>query len=413
MTRRLAIGTLALLVFSIPFESGVSIAGVGSVSRLIGILAMGMGVVSLFEGSRVRFRAPSLFLLLAAAFVAWGAVSYFWSLVPPVSLARTFQFVQLLLFAWLIHQLCRTERDRDLLMQAFVLGCLSMVGVAVAMYFGAARVDYRDVAFSTNEFAAVAALAIPMAWGLMLRRAYPALQLVNTLYPLVALAGVVLAASRGGLLTALVGLVIVPLALRHVGLVRRVVLSLGVAAVAFASFMWFPQAVPDLERNLERLGAVEEELVGGTMTGRTDIWMAGLQVFHDSPVLGVGVGTYAYAVEPVLGRFRGAHNAFWSVAVTTGVIGALLFFAMFAVVLVGLTASRPRRVDALVLFAALLVSVLPLNVENNKFVWFTLAVLASVRPVMIRVGYGIEQASISRNRAPTSSDSRRPSAAAE
>ena len=387
---KIAIGALALFVFSIPTENGVSLPGGSSLSRLIGVIAMALGVVSLVDRGRVRFRTPSLFLLLATAFVAWSAVTYFWSLAPAVTISRTFQFAQLLLLAWLVHQLARTDRDRDLLTQAFVLGCLLMITVALAVYVTGVRGGYRDVAFSANEFAAVAALGIPMAWGLMLRRAFPRFQILNTVYPLFALTAIVLAASRGGLLTALVALVIVPIALPHMGVVRRVLLVGSVAAIAVLTFTWFPQAVPDLERNLDRLGRIEEDLVGGTMTGRTGIWAAGAEVFLGSPVHGTGSGTYSRAVQPILGRALGAHNAFLSVAVTTGLVGLSLFGAMLAVVFLGLTAA-PRRADYAILFVALVVSIMPLNVENNKFVWFILALIASARPVMLRVASSVDR----------------------
>ena len=305
-------------------------------------------------------------------------------------MSRTVQFAQLLLMAWLVHQLPRTDRDRDLLTQAFVLGCLVMIIVALAAYVTGARGGYRDVTFSANEFAAVAALGIPMAWGLMLRRSFPLFQILNTVYPLFALAAIVLAASRGGLLTALVALVIVPVALPHLGVVRRVLLVGSVAAIAVLTFTWFPQAVPDLEQNLDRLGRVEEDLLGGTMTGRTAIWAAGAEVFLEAPVHGTGSGTYGRAVQPILGRALGAHNAFLSVAVTMGLVGFMLFGAMFIVAILG-HAAAPRRADYAVLFVALVVSVMPLNLENNKFVWFILALMASARPVLLVASSRVSQ----------------------
>jgi O-antigen ligase len=388
---RVALAVLALLVFSIPSENGLTIPGVGSIPRLIGFAAVGMVLVSLYDSGRLRFRAPSLFLLAAAAFVFWTALTSFWSLAPATSISQTVQFVQLLVFAWMVHQLARTERDRDMLMQAFVLGCYLMIAIAMVAAVGSDRGGYRDVTFPANSFASVAALAIPMAWGLMLRRSYPLLQALNMVYPVLALVAVVLAASRGGLLTALVGLTIIPFTLPRLGLIRRLVLTGAVAAVAVSTFTWLPQAVPDLERNLERLGRVEEDLVEGTMTGRTTIWTAGGQVFLSSPLVGVGAGAYGQAVAPILGSARSAHNAFLSVAVTSGLVGVSLFISMFMVVVVGLIASPERRTDQLVLFIALVVAAMPANAENNKFLWYILAVLAAARPLMVRVQASAEQ----------------------
>lgn len=381
-----ALWILGLFVLSIPSESGVAVAGVGSLSRLLGIAAFAVGVLSLWERGRLRVRPPSLFLAVAAVFVLWAFATYFWSLAPDRTIVRTSQFIQLFVFAWLVHQYASCDRKRDFLLQAFVVGCYVMISVALVAFFSDARGGYRDVGFGPNSFAGVAAIAIPMAWGLMLRRTYPWLQALNAAYPVFALAAVVLAASRGGLFTALVALTIIPLTLPQLSTVRRLVLFGAVASVAWAAFTLTPQAVPDLERNLERLARADEDLLDGTMTNRTMIWAAGAEVFATSPIVGVGVGAFARAVEPIYGRAVGAHNAFWSVAVTAGIVGLMLFAGMFMVTFTGVMVNPDRRTEYLVLLAALLVTMMPSNYESNKFVWFILALLSSARPIMLHYG---------------------------
>jgi O-antigen ligase len=385
---RLAFAALALLVFSIPAENGVSIPGIGSLSRLIGFGAIGLAVVALFDRGILRIRVPSLFLLVATAFVVWTGFTFYWSLEPFVTLSRTIQYAQLLALAWMVHQQARTERQQDLLMQAFVLGCYLMIAVAAATALGPGRTGYRDVMFPANSFAIVAGLAIPMAWGLVIRRplpTVPVLRVLNGLYPAFALFAVVLAASRGGLLVALVGFIVIPLTLTHLGLVRRIALVFATTAIIAGTLVFLPTAIPDVERNLERLGRLEEDLLKGTMTGRTRIWDAGIQVFRNDPIVGVGAGSYGRAVEPILGSARAAHNAFLSVAVSSGMVGVGIFFTMFAVVLVGLVAKPTRRVDQLVLFAAVVLAMMPASSENDKFLWFVLASMASARPVLLKV----------------------------
>ncbi len=380
---QVALAAVALFVFTIPSENGVSIPGVGSLSRLVGYLAIAMTLVSLYDRGRLRFRAPSLFLVVAAAFVIWSAGTFFWSIAPETSLSRTVQYAQLFMLAWMVHQLAKTDRQRDLLMQAFVLGAYVMISVAVVAFFGSARLDYRDVGFPANSFAIVAALTIPMAWSMVLRRPVRLLHVLNVMYPLFALLAVVLAASRGGLLTAVTALTIIPLTLHNVSVVMRVALLVAVSAIGVAGVAWLPRVAPDLERNLERLGRVEEDLLGGTMTGRTRIWEAGVQVFTTSPIVGVGSGGFNRAVEPLLGSARSAHNAFLSVAVSSGLIGLILFGALFVIVFVGAFRQRERRAEHLVLLLALVVAAMPANAENSKHLWYVLAILASARPVMV------------------------------
>lgn len=381
---RPALWALALFVFSVPSENGVAIAGVGSMSRLMGLLAFGVAVVSMVDRGVVRLRMPSAFVVIGVLFVLWGSATYFWSAVPSVTMSWTVQFAQLLVLAWLIHQVARSERDRDLLMQGFVLGCYLAIAVAVATFVRAPSDVWRDVGgFGVNSFAITSALAIPMAWMLFLRRSFPSLQVLNAMYPLLALVAVVLAASRGGLLTALVALSIIPLTLGRLGVARRILLFTAMVTVAVAAFVWAPQAFPELERNIARLGETGEELFEGTLTGRTRIWAANLEVFASSPIVGVGAGSVRYATEPILGSRRAPHNAFLSVAVGSGVVGLLLFVGLIAVVLVGVLAAPERRIEYIVLLAALLVGMMPSNSDNNKYTWFILGVLASARPITV------------------------------
>lgn len=390
---RYALWALALFVFSIPSENGVVIPGIGSLSRLIGVAAFGMGLVSLFDRGRLRFRAPSMFLLVTLLFVGWGAATYFWSIVPAVTLSRIVTFAQLVVLVWLVHQVARTDRDRDLLMQAFVLGCYLIIAIGVAVFVGSGGTAFRDVgSFNANGFAIVSALAIPMAWGLVLRRTFPALQIVNAVYPLAAMAAVVLAASRGGLLTSMVALAIIPLTLGRLRVWQRLLLFAVVTAIAWSAFVWVPQVVPNIEQNIARLAEIDDELVGGTLTGRTNIWAGGLEVFASSPLVGVGLGGFNAAVEPIIGRPRSPHNAFLSVAVGAGLVGLLLFVVLFAVLAVGIMARSERRVEHLILLLALVVGMMPTNSDTDKFAWLILALLASARPVMVGIAAGSKAA---------------------
>ncbi len=380
---RLALWLLAVFVFSFPSQGVVSIPGVGSLSRLIGVVAFVAGVASLVGGGRVRFRAPSLFLVLALLFTLWAAVTFFWSIDPGETIGRVSTYAQLAVLVWLAHQLVRDDRDLDFLWQAFVLGCYVMIGIGITAFLSGGG-EFRNVGgFNANGFAIVSALGIPMAWGLSLRRAHRLLQPLNVAYPWLALLAVMLGASRGGLLTALVALLVVPLLFGRLGVLPRFALFVAIAAGAWIGFDLIPTAFPTLQANIERLGEVDEQLMGGTLTGRTDIWAAGFQVYRTSPVVGVGMGGFNRAIQPIHGSARSPHNAFLSVAVGSGAIGLLLFLGLMIVPLVGVLANPARRVEHLVLYMALVVSMMPTNSDDDKYVWFILAALAAARPVVV------------------------------
>src|ERR1700740_1413379 len=52
--RTIAFGSLWLLVFAMPWEDAITIPGFGTVVRLIGMVALGLGALAIFERGKVR-----------------------------------------------------------------------------------------------------------------------------------------------------------------------------------------------------------------------------------------------------------------------------------------------------------------------------------------------------------------------
>ena len=86
----------------------------------------------------------------------------------------------------------------------------------------------------------------------------------------------------------------------------------------------------------QRLATLHAEASAGTLHNRTRIWKAGLRVARSHPLLGVGSGAYARAVEPQLGvpaipgHAYVAHNAYLSLLVECGLVGLGLFVLLLA-----------------------------------------------------------------------------------
>src|SRR5690348_391755 len=98
-----AFASLWLLVFAMPWEDAITISGFGTSVRLIGMVALGLGVLAIIERGRVRRPAPGHIIL--ALFVLLAAVSFMWSLYPEGTLVQVFSYLQLLTMVWLIWEL--------------------------------------------------------------------------------------------------------------------------------------------------------------------------------------------------------------------------------------------------------------------------------------------------------------------
>lgn len=373
-----------LLVASIPPENGVTVPGVGSVSRVLGVLALAVTALSTIDRGWLRVRPPPVWLILAAAYVAWNAASFLWSQELGATMGEIVTVVQLLGMAWLLWQVTDTRGRLDALFGAFVLGNCLTIGVVLGRYVAAGgEVDFRDLgAFNANEFAIIASLAVPMAWRLATSAPHGLVRVAAGAYPALAFVAVLISASRGGLLVFLTALAVLVTGSMRMSLVRRSILFVTVALVGWGGFQVVTQVVPYWDDSVTRLLEVDEELMGGSLTGRRDIWAEGLDTFQEAPLLGIGAGAFRHVVGARLGDETPAHNALISILTTTGVIGLSLFLLTMGFALAPVLVEREGRGHLVVLAVTLGVAIMPTNSEADKFLWFLLAALGTVRPIV-------------------------------
>lgn len=381
--RRFAFLLLALFIFSIPFEDQFRLGSIGSISRLAGVATLAAALPGLFVGGRFRLRPPSPFLLATALWLAWLLLSYFWSINGTATLRSIVTYGQLFAMAWLVWELARTEGQRRVLMQAYVLGGYASFALALSAFVSSG--GFREVgSVDANYFATFLALGIPFAWRLSVEAPSWILRLINVAYLPMAFAASILAASRGGLLAAVVALVVLVASVP----IHRPLLRLGqlalLALLGAGLYTGLLFGFPELQANTERLAEIPQEIQGGTLTNRRLIWTAGYRVFEDRPFVGVGAGNFANAIADVYGVPAAAHNTFLSVMVDGGVIGLALFVLVLGTAVVPtLAASSIGRAAGIALFLALIVGFGPLSIEERKAVWFVLAILASERAIVL------------------------------
>jgi O-antigen ligase len=321
----------------------------------------------LVTGGPVR-RMPAPFLALTG-FVAWCAVSVLWARHAHVLVSVT-TAVQLLAFVWLGYQLVRSRRDLRAMLIGYVVGCCTLVVLTWRNYVNDVFVHWERFAadgFDPNDMAIYLALGIPMA-------AYLALsgspgkhaRLLWLLYLPLAASGVVLASSRTGTLATgmVMGAVILWLT-RRSATASALTLMLLLAGVMVAL-----QSVP--RESFDRIFSVGREF-GGSMGGRAEIWGAGMGLFANNPVRGVGVGGFGNASNLYVHDV--VHNTPLSIAVELGLVGLVLFFGAFALAIRGVRFSG-RNEKALVwcLFMTCFIGIQSLTWENRKPMWFLMLI---------------------------------------
>jgi O-antigen ligase len=380
----LAYGALWIFIFAVPWERLAAVPGLAVVTRVTGAVAIALTLMALVVSG--RFRRWKLFHVAALLFVAWTGFGVIYLNLSGIGLGgaplKFWTFVQRFLVLWMIWELASTHRHWRGLLKAYVFGACVPAIATILLYVETSGSLNRFSAggADANNLAMTLVLGLPIAWYLSLTsRGAVAHWLYRGYVPLCMLAST-LTGSRGGMLTMIVALLIIPLTLSlSPGRLAAAIAMLGLSGALAVTY------VP--EQVVERLGttgsAVEEASLGGRLT----LWRAGLRAFAREPVLGHGVGGFVPAVLPEMGpNAKVAHNSFISVAVEEGLIGLVLFVTMLTSVFLPLRhLPRLERRFGMVLFLTLMVAMSPLTWEDNKVTWLMLAFLTGMAAVWTAV----------------------------
>ena len=380
-----AFWSLWCFVFVLPWDKFILMPVLGSIPRLVGLAASAVGVVHVL--ARRRVRPLSWFHLFAILFVLWAGVSAFWSIDPQATRVRFLTYLQLVVLVWLIWEIAWSPERQRALLQAYVLGVSFAAGVTIHTYLlGVPALEgtrFTAFSFNVNELGMTLALGLPMAWYLSLSQPHQRFAWIWRLYLPLGVTAILLTASRGAFLAALVALAIIPWTLGRLRLRTKFALYALCAGTLFAA----TQLVP--ETSWERLQTIRSDVGAGYFGGRGAIWQAGLEVAQEHPIAGVGAGAYGAAVESTLFFGWGAHSVPLAILVENGIVGLFLLLGAVAAVTIPVRHLPPlQRRFSIVLLLAVAVASLSGEWEDRKAFWFVFGVLAAqvvYRPAEKRV----------------------------
>ena len=385
LLNRSALALFSLFVFAIPWENAVIFPGAFTVSHLLGLVSLPLAVLAILESGQLQ--SLSLSVVLIGLFMAWGSLSYFWTVDVEATAVLVTSWIQNLGMVCLILELADSRAGQIVMMRAYVLGTLVSAGDTIQTYLRGKETLYQRYAgsgFDPNDLGLLLALSLPLSLYLSVTERRRALIWVYRIQFVVTVLAIGLTGSRAALMATFVALLYVPLVLARTTFRKRFALLL-VTAIVIGSAVAFVPAT-----SWKRWGGTGKELAQGTWGARRIIWSAGLELFHTSPIVGIGAGAFAAGTERILGQGEVAHNTFLSVLVEEGVIGlALLVAVLLSLVLPALRLPRLERDLWLVVMATWAVGVSSLTWENRKPTWLLFGLLAGWLATSISVGRGI------------------------
>lgn len=366
---------LLVLIFIIPWENAVDLAGFGTISSPIGLLVAAFWMATAVYTGKIR--RPGPFHLVFFLFVGWNIVSVFWSIDVNETYARLQTYVLLFGLVYIVWDLFTSPKALEAGLQAYVLGAWISIGSLLSNYLADNRVGYArftGTGFGEGNLAIILALGIPIAWHLATsensNRVVRWLSVVNAIYVPAALFAIVLTASRGSLFAVFPGLLFILASIQRLRVVVRVLVF-----IALASSLYLLQPLVP-EESIQRLATADESIAQGDLGGRVAIWEAGLVAFSERPLFGVGSSAFGSATD--IGKL--AHNSYLSVLVETGLIGFIFFAGIWMMaVIFALRHPKQTRRFWLSLLVVLAIGIFSLNWAHRKQTWlFPSLVVVSV-----------------------------------
>jgi O-antigen ligase len=363
---------LLVFAFTVPWEYSLDLGQpLGNIARIAGLLVLLAAIPAVLQTGHVR--TPNAFCWLTLALFLWFCCSYFWSIDPAVTFAKLRGYFQEMMIVWLVWEFSDTPADLRNLLRAvvagsWVLAILTLFAFRSPEAIAAGQIRFAAFGQDPNEVARFLDLGFPLAALLVNSERQWLPRFIAFGFLPMGLIAVLVTASRGGFLAALIALVgsIMMLARGHA---RRFV-AVVFALPPFLAVLWF--VIP--AETLYRLATIPEQLRGGDLNQRLNIWSAGWRAFAHAPILGSGAGTFVTAAH--LAPIDTAHNTALSIAVGGGLCA--LFLVSILVALAVRSAIQTSGSLRMALVTSLLVwavTSLVDTVEENRITWLLFAMI--------------------------------------
>jgi O-antigen ligase len=374
--RRIAWGLLLLFAFTIPWEYSLELGEpLGNIARFVGLIVLLAAIPAILQAGRLRTPGPMQWLVLA--FYLWFCCSYFWTIAPQATILEMRAYFQEMMIVWLVWEFAESPNDLRALLRAYVAGSwvlavLTVVNLAAAGAIAEGQIRFSATGQDPNDVARFLDLSFPLAALLLNSESrWPGRLLALGYLPL-GFVAVLLTASRGGLLAAMVALMGCALLLgRNYKSHIKGLLAGAAALPVIAAALWL--AVP--HETFERLTTIPEQLQGGGLNQRWNIWTAGWHAFVRAPLFGSGAGSFvgAAGVDPL----DTAHNTVLSILVGGGLCAFFLAVAIVALAARSVLQTHgPLRLAMATTLLVWVVTSLVATVEESRSTWLLLGLIA-------------------------------------
>lgn len=358
---------------------------VSSVVPLLGAVTLvGLLIRLKNENLKIAFKFSSAHLI-SFLFILWIFISNPTAAISGPNRNWVFTYAQLWILMWLAGFLLDTPNKHRTLMWIFSIFTLFTAIVAISQGGFLDEIDPTVRAAGLIQGANTAARYFIVTFVFL---SYLRSVAINNLLRLLAIMGMIITflgvfytVSRTGML--LLGVALILLIVLQKNLKHRVQVSI-ISLVAIGVLLFFSGSILDFIKGISPAISEGTDTVGI----RYAFWKAGLEMWRDHPIVGVGIGMFPsylkfYPNPSYLAVFlKGsvAHNMYISMLAETGIIGFLLFFALLFRTLWNFQKSRsivnpeykPIVNAWLIVFIILLLGGITKTDQADKILWLSM-----------------------------------------
>ncbi|HJX32428.1 MAG TPA: O-antigen ligase family protein [Thermodesulfobacteriota bacterium] len=280
------------------------------------------------EGQTIKFSGLELPLF---CLLLLGILSYFSSAYPE-NTERKLGFFLLCFVLFFLVQNFFSDRNRVIIFSFAVVAsgiALSLFGLfkyAITMGTPAWKEGLSSTYVNRNHFAGFLELCLPLALGLILYVTDKGKKAILSYGIALMVIALVLSLSRGGWIGAVLSLFFMAFLAKKKGLLSKRMWV--VSAVVFILFCTSLVGLNSISERLSTFGQFLKDPIN--FETRLRVWRGTMQIIQNHPLLGTGLGTFAYSFPPfrtagITNRYTYAHNDFLHFTSELG----LLFLPLF------------------------------------------------------------------------------------
>ena len=362
---------LVLFTFAIPWEYSLDLGEpIGNIARIAGVALLLAAVPAILLAGQIR--TPGRLQWLTLILFLWLCLTCLWTIDRGATLMRLRAYFQGMMTVWIAWEFADGPDDLRDLLRAYVGGCWILALLTIANFVSPGmegQIRFVPDGQDPNDVARFLDFGFPMAAFLAVGERSWAGRLLAMGYLPLGIMGVLLTASRGGFLAAVVALAGCAFLMLR-GSARRILAGIVLLpAIAVSVGLLVPR------ETLRRLASIPQQIQGGDLNQRWQIWQAGWMAFVHAPLLGAGAGTFVSAAG--LAPEDTSHNTALAVAVEGGLI-ALILFASIVIACAWLV-MKTRGAVRIAMATSLLVwtvSSLVATVEQTRTTWLLFALIS-------------------------------------